>query len=100
MKTVTFVVSAVLLLWLWPAIMTATIMMLDSPRTTRADEIRVVILLCSEALVPLIWLISCILCVVESRRLNRKRVAWMYAGAPYAAAAIYCGTLYSVYLFG
>lgn len=99
MKTLGFVVSGVLLLGLVPAVMAATIMMLDSPRATHADEIRVEVLLCTEAIVPLIWLASCALCIVEHRRRNRRPLTRAYVAAPYIAAGIWALGAYGCYLF-
>ena len=97
MKTIAFILSGLLALWVSPAMMVATVMMLASDRVTKSDEHRVVVLLGFELLVPLIWLIACVLCILEYRRKNRIHFTRAYTLAPYVTAAVSGTAIYVLF---
>ena len=89
MKTFAFVISGALLAWIVPVVMAATVMMLASPRVSRNAEARVMWLLAVEGAVPLIWIVSCVMCILESRERNRPAYTRAYVLAPYVTMAIF-----------
>ena len=74
-------------------------MLMDQPDVPLRTEILRRFAVYSALLTPLVWLVSLILAVVETRRRKRQRLLRIYTVAPYAAAGFHVFTLVALFTF-